>query len=85
MNEKRVEKLSDLFPVREVQRAIKRDPDTFQVHRSNFYHMARLLALEDAIATSTRHSSNIKKLRAVNHVVVLAPCNADSVRFDLEA
>lgn len=26
MNEKRVEKLSDLFPVREVQRAIERDP-----------------------------------------------------------
>lgn len=102
MNEKRVEKLSDLFPVREVQRAIERDPlnrlamllpvwtrinspDTFQVHRSDFYDMARLLALEYAIATSTRHSSNIKKLRAVNHVIVLAPCNADSVRFDLKA
>lgn len=102
MNEKRVEELGDLFPVREVQRAIERNPlnklaillqvqtrinspDTFQVHRSNFNDMARLLALQDAIATSTRHSSNIEKLRAVNHVIVLAPCNADSVRFDLKA
>ncbi|KAI7288208.1 hypothetical protein KC345_g112 [Hortaea werneckii] len=60
-------------------------PDTFQVHRPNLYNVARLLALQNTIATSTRHSSNIEKLRAVDHMVVLASCNANSVRFDLKA
>ena len=102
MNEKRVEKLSDLLSVREIQRAIERNPvngsatllhaekrfnspDTFQVHRPNLHDVARLLALQNTITTSTRHASNIEKLRAVDHMVVLASCNANPVRFDLKA
>ena len=55
------------------------------MHWTDLHDMARLLALQDTVATSARHTSDIQELRSVDHVVVLAPGHADAVGFDLEA
>lgn len=60
-------------------------PNTLEMHRSNFDNMPCLLALENTVATSTRHTSDVQELRTVNHMVVLSPSNANAVRFNLEA
>lgn len=85
MNEKRVQEFCDLLLVREVQRAIEWDPDTFQVHRTDFDNVTRLLALQDTITTSTRHASDVQQFGAVDHVVVFTSRNADAICLDLEA
>ena len=59
-------------------------PNTFEMHGPNLHDMASLLALQDAIATSTRHTSDVEKFRAIDHVVVLASCYANAVRLDLK-
>jgi hypothetical protein len=45
-------------------------PDTFEVHRADFDNMTRLLALQDAISSASRHSGDIQKLGTVDHVIV---------------
>lgn len=60
-------------------------PDTFEVHGSNFDDMSRLLAFKDTIATSTRHSSDVEKFGAVNHVVVFTSRHTHAVGLDLKA
>lgn len=59
-----------------VRRAAKKNiwelflPHALQMHRSNFHNMANLLALQDTISTTPRHSRNIEELRPINHVVI---------------
>lgn len=60
-------------------------PNTLEVHRTNLDHMARLLTLQDTIATTTRHASNIEKLRAIDHVVILTSCYTNAICLNLEA
>lgn len=45
-------------------------PDALQVHGTNLYDVARLLALENAIPSSSGHASHVEKLRAVDKVIV---------------
>jgi hypothetical protein len=45
-------------------------PDALQVHRANLYNMANLLALQDTISTTSGHTSDVKKLGAVDHVII---------------
>jgi hypothetical protein len=60
-------------------------PNTFEMHGSDLYYVARFLALQDAVTTTSRHASHIEELCAVNHVVILAPCHANTVTLNLEA
>ena len=45
-------------------------PNTLQMHRANFHHMAQLLALEYTITSSTGHTCDIQQFCTVDHVVV---------------
>lgn len=45
-------------------------PDTFQMHRANFHHMAKLFALENSVTSTTGHASYIEQLCTIDHVVV---------------
>lgn len=55
------------------------------MHWTNLDHMASLFTLQDAVATTTRHTSDVEKLRTVNHVIVLTSRDAHPVRLNLEA
>lgn len=63
----------------------KNIPNTLEMHRPNLDHVPRLLALENTIATTARHSSDVQELGAVNHVVVFTPSHTHAIRLDLEA
>lgn len=55
------------------------------MHWTNLDNVTRLFALEYAITTTSSHTSNIEKLGAVDHVVVLASRNTNSIGLNLEA
>jgi hypothetical protein len=55
------------------------------MHGANLDHMSGLLALQNAVTTASRHSSDIQKLGAVDEVVVLSASDANAFCFDLEA
>lgn len=70
VNKQRIELLGDLFLVGKIERAIKGNPYTFEVHGPNLDNMSSLLTLQDAISAASGHASNIEKLGAVDHVIV---------------
>ena len=45
-------------------------PDAFKMHRSDLDNMPHLLALQDAVAPTSSHASNIEKFRSIDHVIV---------------
>jgi hypothetical protein len=45
-------------------------PDTLQMHRANLHNMSNFLALENSVTAATRHSRNVQKFCAVDHVVI---------------
>ena len=45
-------------------------PDAFEVHGPDLDHMPHLLALQDAVATTSGHSRDIQQLGAVDHVII---------------
>jgi hypothetical protein len=55
------------------------------MHGANLDHMPGLLALQNAVTTAARHSSDIQKLGAVDEVVVFSAGDTDALGFDLEA
>ena len=40
------------------------------MHGANLDHMANLLALQDTVATTTGHASNVEQLGTIDHVVI---------------
>lgn len=70
--EKRIEQLRDFLFVGKLEGAFKGDPDTLEVHGANLDDMTDFFALEDAVATTTGHASDVEQLGAVDHVVI---CN----------
>lgn len=85
VHEERVEGLGDLLLVGKIQRAVKRDPDTLEMHWTNLDDVAGLLAFEYTIAAATSHTSHVEQLGTVDHMVILATCDANTIRFNLEA
>lgn len=85
VHKQRVQLLGDFLLVGELQGALEGNPDTLQVHRTNLDHVSVFLALQNAVATTARHASNIEQLGTVDHVVIFTSCNADAFRFNLEA
>lgn len=59
VDEKRIEKLRDLFLVRKVQSSFKRDPDTLEMHWADLDHVSYLFAFEDTISPATSHASDV--------------------------
>ena len=45
-------------------------PDALQVHGANLHNVANLFALENTVASATRHASHIQELGTIDHVVV---------------
>lgn len=45
-------------------------PNAFQVHGSDLHHMTDLLALENAVSSSSSHASHVEKFGSVNHMVI---------------
>lgn len=70
MNKERVELFRDLLLVGKIQGTIKGNPNTLEVHGSNFDDMSCLFTLEDAISAPSSHASNIEKLGTIDHVVI---------------
>lgn len=52
-------------------------PDALEMHGPDLDDVADLLAFENAVSTSSGHSSDVEQLGAVDHVVV-CPCKLDS-------
>ena len=50
-------------------------PDTLQVHGADLDYVADLLAFEDTITATARHTSDVKELSAVNHMVIYSRVN----------
>lgn len=84
VHEQRVQHLGDFFFVGKIQCSLEGDPDALQMHRPYLYHMAHLFALQNSISSTTRHSSHIEKLGAIDHVVVFSACHADTSGLNLE-
>lgn len=40
------------------------------MHGTNLHDVARLLALENTVPSSSSHASNVEQLRAIDHVIV---------------
>ena len=55
------------------------------MHGANLDHMSGLLALQNAVTTASRHSSDIQKLGAVDEVVVFSSSDTNALCFNLEA
>lgn len=68
-----------------LRRELRHLPDTLEVHWANLDHVASLLALQDAIAATTGHASDVEELRAIDHVIVLTSGDTDAIGLDLEA
>ena len=45
-------------------------PYAFKVHWTNFHDVSHLFALQDPIATTSRHAGDVEKLGAVDHMIV---------------
>ena len=45
-------------------------PNTFEVHRSNFYDVSSLFTLENTITAPSRHACDIQEFRPVDHMVI---------------
>jgi len=85
MNEEWVKLFSDFLLIREIQRAVERNPDTLKMHGPNFHDMSGLFALQNTVSTTTRHSSDVQELCAVNHVVIFTAGDANPLSFNLKA
>jgi len=85
VDKQRIKKLCDFFLVGEVERPVKRDPDTLQVHRANLDDMSYFFALQDAIATTAGHARHVQQFCAVDHVVIFSAGDANAASFYLEA
>jgi len=55
------------------------------MHGTDLDNVSGLLALENAVSTPSRHTRNIEKLGAVDHVVVFSACHTHPSRLDLKA
>lgn len=53
-------------------------PNPFEMHGSDFDDMSHLLALQDAISSTSSHSSNVEKFGTVDHMVVWETVNQPS-------
>jgi len=62
---------------------IKDLPDTFQMHWANLDHMLLLLTLENAITSASGHTSNVKELGSINHMVVFSNQQSKQIPFAL--
>jgi hypothetical protein len=45
-------------------------PNTFQVHGTNLDNVSCFFTFEDAVSATSGHTSDIKQLGAVDHVVI---------------
>lgn len=85
MNEQRVQLLSNLLLVGKLEGSLKGNPDTLEVHGANLDNVSCLLALKDAISSTSRHAGDIEKLSSIDHVIVLAARNTNALGLHLEA
>lgn len=85
VDKQRVEKLSDLLLVGEVEGSFEWNPNTLQMHWPDLNNVPLLLTFQDAISASSGHSSNVEQLGSVDHVVVLSSGNTNTVCLDLKA
>lgn len=53
-------------------------PDALEMHRSDFDDMTHLLTLQDAIATTSSHASNVEQFRTIDHVIVYKRVSRES-------
>jgi hypothetical protein len=53
-----------------IEAETKNPPNTLQVHRSDFHHMADFLAFENAITSTPSHAGDVEQLRAIDHVII---------------
>jgi hypothetical protein len=60
MHEEGIQLFGDLLLVGKIKGTIEWDPNAFQVHWTNFDDMSCFLTLQNAIASSTSHTSNIQ-------------------------
>jgi len=85
VDKKGIKQLGDLFFVGEFEGTLERNPDTFQMHWANLDHMLLLLALEDAIPSTSGHASNIEELGTIDHMIILSSSNTGAFDINLEA
>ena len=45
-------------------------PDTLEMHWTDFDHMSSFLTFEYPISSTSSHSSDVKELRAVYHMII---------------
>jgi len=85
VDEERVQAFGNLLLVCKIQSTVVRNPDTFEVHGTNLDDMAGLFALQNTVSPTSRHTSYIQQLRAVDHVIVFSASDTHAVRLDLKA
>lgn len=66
----RIEQVIDFELFGEFLGTLKFDPDTLEVHGTNFDDDAILFVFEDAVTFASGHSDNIQKLCAIDFIVV---------------
>lgn len=79
-----VKLLCDFLLVCKVQSTIVWDPDTLEVHRTDFDDVARLFTLQNAIPPTSCHARNVEQFCAIDHVIVLSTGHTYTSSLDLE-
>jgi hypothetical protein len=70
VDEEWVQQFGDFLLVGKIESSFEWNPNTLEMHRTNFDYVSHFLAFEDAISTSSGHSSDIEELCAVDHMVI---------------
>jgi hypothetical protein len=85
VDEEWIEEFGNLLLVGEFKGTFEWNPDAFQMHGPYLHDVFHLLALQDAIATTTSHACYVEKLGTVYHVVILSPSNTSAFNIHLKA
>lgn len=83
-HEQRIKKVYDAFLVRKIESPVIGDPDALEVHGTGLHNVSTSLALQQAIAPTSSHSSHVQQLRAIDHIIVLSSRNAVASCLHLE-
>lgn len=84
MNEEWIQVLRYFLFIRKIQGSLEWDPDSFQVHWSNFDDMSCFFAFQNTVSSPSRHSSYVEQFCSINHVVIFSPSNANSLCLHLK-
>jgi hypothetical protein len=83
-HEEGVKEGSNVFLVREGEGTFVGDPNTFEMHRSDFHNMLLLLAFQHPVSSTSGHASHIQKLGAIDHMIIFTSGNASSSNINLK-